>query len=284
MSRRLLTVCGSLQSRSANRAAIDVAHAYLRALPDVDIDDYAELALIPPLDAGLGDPGPVVDAWRNGIARADAVLIAAPEYAGALAGTIKNALDWIVGSGELYRKPVAVITAGTSGGSHARQMLIQTLTWQGAHVVAQLGIASPRTKSDAGGRFVDAATVAEIEQLTAVLVDAPTLAADDRLALAPTSAQGIRRKLRGWVGRARRLTRLVTCGDVGWASWLLRRVAGIWLANDVTVICPRVLAGSASVTGVSALSRVNGDGRARARTWRVHQSPLVNLVDMAYSS
>ena len=64
-----------------------------------------------------------MDRWRRRIAAADAVLIAAPEYAGALAGTIKNALDWIVGSGELYAKPVAVLSAGTTGGSFARQHL-----------------------------------------------------------------------------------------------------------------------------------------------------------------
>jgi NAD(P)H-dependent FMN reductase len=55
------------------------------------------------------------------MARSDAVLIAAPEYAGGVAGTIKNALDWIVGSGELDTKPVAGISAGTSGGAFARQ-------------------------------------------------------------------------------------------------------------------------------------------------------------------
>jgi NAD(P)H-dependent FMN reductase len=42
---------------------------------------------------------------------------------------VKNAFDWLVGSGEMYRKPVAVLTAGTSGGQHARRMMAQTLTW-----------------------------------------------------------------------------------------------------------------------------------------------------------
>ena len=97
--------------------------------------------------------------------------------------TIKNALDWIVGSGELYTKPVAVISAGTSGGVYARQMMIQTLTWQGAHVVAELGIASPRPKSDADGQFVDDATITEIERLAALLVEVLALDAGDRLAL-----------------------------------------------------------------------------------------------------
>jgi NAD(P)H-dependent FMN reductase len=41
----------------------------------------------------------VVTAWCRRIGRSEAVLITAPEYAGALAGTVKNALDWIVGPG-----------------------------------------------------------------------------------------------------------------------------------------------------------------------------------------
>ncbi len=189
MKRRILTVCGSLQPGSANRAAIDVAQAYMRSRRDVDIDDYEHLATMPPLNADPDhDPGPVVSSWRERIARADAVLIAAPEYAGALAGTIKNALDWIVGSGELYTKPAAVISAGTTGGPYARQMLIQTLTWQGAHVVAQLGIAFPRTKSDSEGQIIDRTTTARIERLTAVLIDAPTLDTQERLNLVRTTA------------------------------------------------------------------------------------------------
>jgi chromate reductase len=183
MNVRVLSVCGSIQPLSANRAAIDVAHSYMRSRGDVELDDYADLARIPPLNAALDDPGPVVTAWRNRVGRSEAVLIAAPEYAGALAGTIKNALDWLVGSGELDAKPVAVMSAGTTGGPFARQMLIQTLTWQGAHVVAQTGIAAPRAKSDARGRLTDDATIADIERLTAVLVDALRLDAVARLEL-----------------------------------------------------------------------------------------------------
>lgn len=120
MTRQVLTVCGSLRPQSANRAAIDVAVAHLRSRGDVDIDDCYDLAGIPPLtDTPDHNPVPAVYAWRKRIARSDSVLIAAPEYAGGVAGTIKNPLDWIVGSGELYTKPVAVISAGTSGGAHA---------------------------------------------------------------------------------------------------------------------------------------------------------------------
>ena len=108
-------------------------------------------------------------------------------------GALKNAFDWIVGSGELYSKPVVVMSAGTSGGVHARASLIRSLTWQGAHVVGELGIVAPRTKSDADGRFTDAGTISEIEQLTQLAVDAPTLAPEVRWerVRAVTAAAGI---------------------------------------------------------------------------------------------
>jgi chromate reductase, NAD(P)H dehydrogenase (quinone) len=169
---RLLTVCGSLQSRSANRAALAVAAASAGDA-GAAVDDFDRLADIPPFNVDHVDEAiPVVADWRRRVARADALLVAAPEYAGAVAGAVKNAFDWLVGSGELYRKPVAVISAGTSGGLHAQRMMAQTLTWQGAYVVATLGIASPRTKLDDQGRFDHEPTAAAIASVTATLLAA----------------------------------------------------------------------------------------------------------------
>jgi chromate reductase, NAD(P)H dehydrogenase (quinone) len=181
---RLLTVCGSLGSRSSNRAALDVI-AVAACASGLAVDEFDRLAELPAFDPDrVEEPIAVVTDWRRRIAAADVVAVAAPEYAGAVAGSVKNAFDWIVGSGELYRKPVAVVTAGTSGGHHARQMLIQTLTWQGAYVVCELGIAAPRTKSDGAGRLTDEATVAALGHLVATLVEAPALPADELVATA----------------------------------------------------------------------------------------------------
>ena len=183
MSCRLLAICGSLQRKSANRAALDVAEAYLRRRGDVDIRYADELAAIPAFNPELeANRGDAVDAFVEHIERSDVVMIATPEYAGAIAGALKNALDWLVGAGSLYGKPVVVLSAGTSGGVHARRQLIQTVTWQGAHVVGDLAIAAPRTKSDSDGRFTDAATIADIERLAQIAIDAPRLSGDDRLA------------------------------------------------------------------------------------------------------
>jgi chromate reductase len=183
---RVLLICGSLQRASANRAALDVARAALSA-SGAHVSAFEGLAAIPPMNPDHGDdPGEAVLELRTQLGAADAVLIAAPEYAGAVAGVIKNALDWIVGSGELYGKPVALLSAGTSGGVLARRDLVRTLSWQGAHVVASLGIAgsSPKSVTDADGsrRFTDAATVREIGDLASTLVAAVARRPSERLA------------------------------------------------------------------------------------------------------
>jgi NAD(P)H-dependent FMN reductase len=181
---KLLIVCGSLQQRSANRAALEVASGAAVAR-GVAVDDFERLAEIPAFDSDRGeDTIEAVDEFRRRIDAADAVLIAAPEYAGGLSGVVKNALDWLVGSATMYRKPVGVISAGTTGGEHARRMMTQTLTWQGAYVVAELGISAPRTKSADDGRFTDAGTVDAITRLTETLVDTASMTPAERRQLA----------------------------------------------------------------------------------------------------
>ena len=188
---RLLTVCGSLQRRSANRAVIDAATAVAVAA-GAAVDAFDRLADIPAFDPDrAGEAIEAVDAWRHAVAAADAVLVAAPEYAGSVAGAVKNAFDWLVGSGELYRRPVAVLSAGTSGGAHARRMLAQTLTWQGAYVVAEVGIAAPRTKSDERGRLTDEATLAAIAGATRTLLGAAARPPGEVVALATAVVDGL---------------------------------------------------------------------------------------------
>jgi chromate reductase, NAD(P)H dehydrogenase (quinone) len=59
----------------------------------------------PDLD-GENAPAPVAD-WRAQLKTSDGVLISSPEYAHGVPGSLKNALDWVVGSGEFVEKPVA---------------------------------------------------------------------------------------------------------------------------------------------------------------------------------
>ena len=53
-------------------------------------------------------PAAVAD-LRAAAVGADALLVCTPEYAGALPGSFKNLLEWMVGGGEAYRKPIAWI-------------------------------------------------------------------------------------------------------------------------------------------------------------------------------
>ena len=186
-----MTICGSLQQRSANRAALEIASSVAVAQGAI-VDDFDKLAGIPAFDADREAEGlDVVDDWRHRVETADVVLVAVPEYAGGMAGALKNAFDWLVGSGSMYRKPVGVVSAGTTGGRHARQTTAQTLTWQGAYVVAEMGIASPRTKSDDQGRITDASTVAAISSLTAHVLGAAALPANELVNLASSVVRSL---------------------------------------------------------------------------------------------
>ncbi len=169
--------------------ALDVALELRRRwlASGVEVNAFDGLGSIPPLNPDRGDdPGEAVLAFRAQIGAADAVVIAAPEYAGAVAGVIKNALDWVVGSGDLYGKPVALLSAGTSGGVFARRDLMRTLSWQGAHVVASLGIEAANTKSvsdaDESRRFTDPTTLDAIRALASSLLAAVAQRPSERLA------------------------------------------------------------------------------------------------------
>jgi chromate reductase, NAD(P)H dehydrogenase (quinone) len=140
--------CGSLGVRSTNAAALDVAtrHLTTKGIDTVRLEGFSTL---PPFRSDqVNTAGTEVDAFRASIENCDSVLIAAPEYAGGLAGSVKNALDWMVGSGSFYKRVVGVLSSGTTGGPNAIEQLIRTLSWQGGLVVSVLGISNPSTKTD----------------------------------------------------------------------------------------------------------------------------------------
>jgi chromate reductase len=135
---RILAVSGSLQARSSNSALLRTAHRVAPA--GVDVVDSLSVGDVPPFNPDVEKEGPAPAAvveWRAQVAAADGVLIASPEYAHSLPGSLKNALDWLVGSGELYGKRVAVLCGSPrpNGGTLGRQALEQTLRAQGATIV-----------------------------------------------------------------------------------------------------------------------------------------------------
>ncbi|MFE9299838.1 NADPH-dependent FMN reductase [Streptomyces sp. NPDC006856] len=98
----------------------------------------------------------------------------APEYAHGTSGVLKNALEWMVGGGEIAAKPVALVSASTSttGGDNARAWLAQTLTVMGAQVIPQDLRVSQATRKIEDGRLTDGPTVAALRDLLDDLADA----------------------------------------------------------------------------------------------------------------
>jgi len=133
---RILAVCGSLQATSANRALLETAAA---SAPDgVDVVLSDGLRHLPHFDPDSEESAPrAVRDWRRALADSDAVLIASPEYAHSLPGVLKNGIDWVVGSGELERKVVAITAAvpGPDRGRLGLKALRQTLGAVSATIV-----------------------------------------------------------------------------------------------------------------------------------------------------
>ncbi len=122
MGRRILALCGSLQANSRNSQLLQVAIA--AAPVGVVIEAFDGLVRLPHFNPDLEANGtlPEVDALRRAVAESDALLIASPEYGHSLPGVLKNAIDWLIGTGELESKIVA-ITAAVPGPERGRKGL-----------------------------------------------------------------------------------------------------------------------------------------------------------------
>lgn len=119
---RVLGVCGSLQARSGNLALLNAAGASMP--PGVELVFFDGLRELPHFNPDIEVDGvpESVTRWRLALAGSDAVLIASPEYGFSLPGALKNGIDWVIGSGELERKVVA-ITAAVAGPGRGRRGL-----------------------------------------------------------------------------------------------------------------------------------------------------------------
>ncbi|MGI8937586.1 MAG: NADPH-dependent FMN reductase [Iamia sp.] len=176
-------LAGSHGIRSANVAVLTAAARTIEVAGH-GMSWVSGLETVPFFRADLVDEPPTtVSDFRRQLHGVDAVLIAAPEYAAGLAGSTKNALDWLVGDSTLDRKIVGAASAGTTGGNFAIEQLVRTISWQGGYVVSVLSVAAPRTKSSEGGAFTDDATLHEIAQWVDAVLAAVDGSGADRLAL-----------------------------------------------------------------------------------------------------
>jgi chromate reductase, NAD(P)H dehydrogenase (quinone) len=149
----MLYISGSLRAGSTNSAvlltAVDLA-------PDgIESDMYQGLADLPafnPDDDHEPLPEPVA-ALRNAVHNADAILFCTPEYAGALPGSLKNLLDWLIGDEQprsIYEKAVGWINSSPRGAEGAHQELRTVMTYTSANIVEPACIRIPVTREVLG--------------------------------------------------------------------------------------------------------------------------------------
>ncbi|HKR76282.1 MAG TPA: NADPH-dependent FMN reductase [Rhodanobacter sp.] len=133
--RRVLCLCGSLRRVSSNRAALEAARQLAPA--SLELAMYDGLAVLPWFnpDDEIDPLPPAVLALRDAVGRADALLVACPEYAHGVPGAFKNLLNWLVGSLEFPGKPVLLLNASARGSYHAQEALAEILRTMSAELL-----------------------------------------------------------------------------------------------------------------------------------------------------
>ena len=123
---KLLAISGSLRSKSSNTQLVDrVAQI---AGDNLSIDIFSDLDRLPHFNP---DDELSVDIFVKDLMQrmrvADGFFVSTPEYAHGIPGTLKNALDWLVGSDAFIEKPFVLLRAGDRS-IHSPQSLIEILT------------------------------------------------------------------------------------------------------------------------------------------------------------
>jgi chromate reductase len=181
---RVLGISGSLRRDSSNTRLLRAAAE--EAPHDVELVLWEGLREIPPYDQDDDTvPGPAaVEALRQAVRDADAVLIAAPEYNFSVPGVLKNALDWAsrpLATNVFRNKPVAVVGAssGMFGAVWSQAEVRKVVGQAMGAIVADVEVAVGRAfeKFDEEGRLVDEDTRQQLHDALSTLV-ATTRAAE----------------------------------------------------------------------------------------------------------
>jgi len=164
---KILAIPGSLRVNSSSNYILS---AILSVAPaDTLIEVYQGVGRLPHFNDPEEVPEQVVE-FREKIRGSDAVLICTPEYAFGIPGSLKNALDWTVGTGDFVDKPVGLVTASSQGEKgHAALLLV--LTAISAKVVddATLLIPFVRAKLDRSGNVKDNSLLEQLARVAHAL-------------------------------------------------------------------------------------------------------------------
>jgi NAD(P)H-dependent FMN reductase len=172
---RILAISGSLQKSSANRELCESLAKHAPAGVEIAVLDGLDGLphFNPDLESGERSAPPSVAALRRALAASDAVFIATPEYGHSLPGSLKNAIDWVIGSGELENKVVAItaVVPHPDRGRRGLGALRDTLGAVKATIVGGEPLVRGTGLADDARKLL-AALVAEVERARAAASDA----------------------------------------------------------------------------------------------------------------
>lgn len=112
---KFLGISGSVRKGSTNTVLLTVL-AELATL-QAQIEVFDGIGALPIFSPDMeGDEAPKnVREFAAAVAQSDGVIISSPEYARAIPGGLKNAIDWLVSREELVNKPIALVHASHRG-------------------------------------------------------------------------------------------------------------------------------------------------------------------------
>lgn len=162
--KKILAISGSTRQNSTN-------HRLIKAISEIstnifDIQFYNGLSLLPHFnpDDDNDNVSKEVTHFRQLLNDADGVIICTPEYAHGVPGSLKNAIDWTVGTSEFSHKPTVLITASTDG-KYGHQSLMETLRVIEAENIdaMHLSISFASTKISNDNKIIDKPTLDNIK-------------------------------------------------------------------------------------------------------------------------
>ncbi|WP_446809328.1 NADPH-dependent FMN reductase [Methylomonas sp. 2BW1-5-20] len=183
---KILALSGSLRAMSVNSAILRTLSVL--APDSIDVCLFSALGDLPLYNPDLENAPPAVAIqFRNEVSSADALLIASPEYAHGVTGTIKNALDWLVAWEGFSYKPVAVLNASPRA-HHADAALREILITMSATLIEAASITLPLPSANIGEEELRSSPeiVSALHQVLAAIEHA----VNDFLAIVPISTVG----------------------------------------------------------------------------------------------
>ena len=164
--KKILAISGSTRQHSSNHYLIKaIAGLFADRL---EIKLFESIAALPHFnpDNNFDETPKEVTHFRDQLKASNGIIICTPEYAHGIPGSLKNAIDWTVSSGEFSHKPTVLITASTDG-KFAHNALLEVLkTIEAKNITTlQLLIQFIRTKFDKNNTIKDEATLADITKL-----------------------------------------------------------------------------------------------------------------------